>query len=283
MKKRWIISASVLIIIGLIGFSFNKFDLGNVDKISFEKEWTFNAQTLKNFTIEGNSENLEVKFVESSSDMGSIELEGKFSQKVMDRITETTVSDDSFHLDLTTGFEFHLLSLDFTNTKTYITVALPNNDKLDNLNVNISSGNMKIDNILANNASISTASGNLTVNNALAQELTLKTVSGNINAQEITSSNLNANVSSGNIKLTDISGELTAKATSGNITISQKEIGNADVKASSGNVIFNVAKGFSGFYDLQSTSGSIKAPDSIGTTTDKIKIRVQSGNIRVNE
>lgn len=280
MSKKWKVTAIVLIIIGLAGLAFNKFDLGDKQNISLKKEWTFDANTLKNMTIAGNSENLEVIFVKSSNESGSIVLEGEFNQMLIDKIENTAISGDHFELDLTTRFELQFFSLNFKTTKDRITVALPNDDILDHLEVSSLSGNTKVEHVLAKNASFSTLSGNLNVLDVTSENLILKTSSGNIVAAEI-SSKLHASAGSGNIKITNIAGELTAETKSGNITITQKEIGNADVKTTSGNATFTTAKDFNGFYDLRSNSGNIKSPESLGTSAEIIKIRTTSGNIRV--
>jgi len=282
MRKSWILAAFVLIIVGLIGMAASKFDFGNEHKVNFEKSWTFDAQALNNIAVVGDSQNIEVEFVKSNSGTGFVEMKGKADQKIVDKILNSSISNGSYQLDLTTDFEFRFLVFDFARTKIHMTVALPNNDILSTLNMASSSGNSKAYNILAKRAELSTQSGNLTVVGTQAEDLILKAGSGNLKVEGITG-NLNASVGSGNIKITDVSGQVSAKTRSGNITITQKTVGNADAETKSGNVTFNVAKGFSGFYDLRTNSGNIKSPESIGTSTDIIKIRTTSGNIRVKQ
>ncbi|WEK54106.1 MAG: DUF4097 family beta strand repeat-containing protein [Candidatus Cohnella colombiensis] len=282
MRKGWVITAYALIIIGVIGLAFNKFDLGNKQKISINKEWTFDAATLKNMTVIGSSDNLEVEFVRSNDGTGFIEVDGEFSQQVVDRIMSTAISGDSFQLDLSADSEFTVFAFDFSNPKTHITVTIPDGETLDTLDVNSTSGNTKVRNILAANATVTTTSGNLTVADTQIDNLILKANSGNIIAEEITS-NLDVSITSGNMKITDLSGELSAKANSGNITVTQKTTGSAKVQATSGNVHFTVANGFSGIYNLRANSGNIKSPDSIGTSSDIINIQTTSGNIKVKE
>src|SRR5690606_32986161 len=163
MSKKWKITAIVLIVIGLVGLALNKFDLRDKQSISIEKEWTFDANTLKNIAINGSSENLEVTFVNSDNDSGSITLTGNFSEKLIENIENTVISGDSFTLDLTNRFEFHFLSLNFKTTKDRIVVTLPNNNLLDNVEISTRSGNTKIEHVLAKNSSFSTLSGNMNV------------------------------------------------------------------------------------------------------------------------
>jgi len=282
MNKKWMFTAIGLIIIGVVGLFMTKFDLGSPKYITFEKKWDFHAQELKTISVDSSSDNIEVEFIESPSDTGFIQLEGDFTSKIIDKINAASIAGDRFLLDLKTKFEFNLVMFDFSNPKTHITIALPQQHELNALDVSVQSGNIKAKNILARNASISTRSGNLSILDTTNESLILSAISGNITAEDITSK-LNTSTSSGNIKLTNISGDLVSKAISGNTTVIQKEIGSADIEIKSGNANFKIAEGFSGIYDLRTNSGDVKSPDLIGTSNDIIKIRTISGNINVHK
>lgn len=299
MRKRWILTAIILFVVGITGLTFNKFEVDDKKIINVEKEWTFDAQTLNNITVNGTSNDLDVKFITSDSATGSILVNGNTDQDTIDKINMASIVNNKFELDLKTEFKFQFLNLNFKNTKIYITVSLPKDYKLDVVDIGTNSGNFNIEQVLAKQATFNTKSGNVKVVNVLADQTTITTYSGNLQAEDIhaetislstKSGNLTANtimgelqasVNSGNIKIDDLSGEVTAKSSSGNVTISQATAHAADVTVASGNVTFTTAEGFGGFYELRSNSGNIHAPDSLGTSTEIIKINTKSGNIKV--
>ncbi|HIW35089.1 MAG TPA: DUF4097 domain-containing protein [Candidatus Paenibacillus intestinavium] len=299
MKKQWIATAIILIGIGIIGLAFNKFALGDNTTKNIEKSWTFDANTLNNITIIGTSNNLDVEFVQSDSDTGSIVVSGNTDKATVDQINKASIVNNNYELDLTTAFKLQFFSFNFEDSKIHITVSLPKDHVLETVYIDTNSGNLNAEHILVQQATITTKSGNLNVaaiqakqaavttnsgnlkaEDLKAETISLTTKSGNLNADNITGT-LQASANSGNIKMTNASGHVTAESSSGNITISQSTVQGADVNASSGNVTFTVAEGFSGFYELRSNSGTIKAPDSIGTSSDMIKINTKSGNIKV--
>lgn len=299
MRRGWIITAIILIVIGITGLSFTKFNLGNEKLINIEKKWTFDAQTLNNITVIGAHNHLDVKFEKSDSDTGSIVVSGNTDQATIDQINKASIINNQYELDLTTAFKLQFFSFNFESSKIHITVALPNDDVIDTVDIATNSGNFNIDDVLAKHATFKTKSGNVNVVNVLAEQATITTNSGNLKAEDIQadtvllttkSGNVNANnltgdlqatVNSGNIRIDKVSGQVTAESKSGNITMSQATAHGANISASSGNVTFTVAEGFSGFYELRSNSGNIKAPDSIGTSSEIIKINTKSGNIKV--
>ncbi|MCR8658747.1 DUF4097 family beta strand repeat-containing protein [Paenibacillus endoradicis] len=299
MRKRWMLTAIILIVVGITGLTFNKFEMDDKTIMNVEKEWTFDAQTLNNITIIGTSNDLDVKFVNSDSNTGSILVNGNTDQETIEKINLASIVDNKYELDLATDFKFQIFNMNFKSTKIHITISLPKDHILDVVDIGTNSGNFNIDQVLAKQATFTSKSGNVNVINVIAEQATITTYSGNLKAENIqaddvllstksgninadtVTGNLQTSVNSGNIKIDNLSGEVTAKSSSGNVAISQSTTHAADVTVASGNVTFTTAEGFSGFYELRSNSGNIHAPDSIGTSSEIIKINTKSGNIKV--
>ncbi|MNN73186.1 hypothetical protein D3C81_1892790 [compost metagenome] len=110
--------------------------------------------------------------------------------------------------------------------------------------------------------------------------LIVESTSGEISIDHVNGP-VKTSITSGNTKVNDLTGPGEFKSTSGNITVSGQRSDSLDISSQSGNVKLSIDDSFKGIYDLKTTSGNIKAPDSPMETSDLIKVRATSGNIRI--
>lgn len=314
--KKWSFLAVVFIIAGFAGMAFQGFKFG--DDLPFtEQKWSFGSGELKNLTIDTDY-NIDLNFIDSPDGTNYVQVEGNMDQEVIDKLKNTKLSNQSLNVDLREDKNnWSFINISFQSTKQQITVALADKGELldsfivrggssnvesagvrsKEINIDITSGNIKLADAQSNQIQVKGTSGNITLDN-IQGDTTVKLFSGNIKLNQIegtlsakgTSGNITADqiqgdteasVTSGNIKFNAFTGNGKFKATSGNITLSGQRSDSLDIEVTSGNARLSEDPEFKGFYDLQTGSGNIKAPDSPQQSKDVIKVRAGSGNIRI--
>lgn len=281
MMKKLILVAIGLIVFGLIGMFATGFNFGD-NHPYHEKRWSFNEGELKQLIIEGSSTDIDVKFITSTDGSSYVEFRGRLEQRNFNLLSEAIISNGILHLDLQQKHVISILDLNLGRYDRDVIIALPDHYQLESVIVKMNSADVKILNGRANTVDVSTSSGRLTIDKLVANELTMETNSGNIEANDLNAKVI-ATAGSGNIEIDGLIGEGTFETSSGNIQIVQREANMLDVIARSGNITITPASDFGGFYDLKSNSGNIKSPESKRETTDLIKVRTNSGNIKIKE
>jgi hypothetical protein len=283
MKKLWYLTAFALIIIGLAGVA--SYDWKTADKLpEFEKQWTYHAADLRKLNIISDYD-LNITFVKSTDGNNSITLKGHGTEKMIEKTMKSEISSKSLRLDLVRLPKKYFQFFSFTNAKEDIVIAVTDDSLLESLKVELDSGNISITDaamIKIVDASLSVDSGNLKINNFKSDRLDLNIDSGNITGDQITAE-ITASADSGNIKISNAIGRTNLSADSGNIKLYKLDTSDAEISADSGNVYVQLPANFGGFYDLQVDSGNISSPDSKRETKDYIKVRVDSGNIKVEQ
>lgn len=293
-NKKWSLLSITLILIGIAGMAYEGFQFA--DKLPyFEKQWQLDS--IQELRIKSDS-NMDMKFIASQDGSNYIEVAGNMKQELIDRLEASEVSGPKVSLDLTLPESWSFFTVDFQSTDQAITVALADTELMERLQVELGHSNGSFSGLQANQIELTTVSGNLKLDSATTKQLDMESFSGNITLSALTGS-ARLKVTSGNIKADSIQGELQVqafsgnvtfrdfqgsgviKATSGNVTLQDQRSDQLDITAHSGNVTLSVDSAFKGIYDLKADSGTVKAPDSPMETTDVIKIRVNSGNIRI--
>ncbi|WP_438350231.1 DUF4097 family beta strand repeat-containing protein [Paenibacillus sp. FA6] len=281
MKKNVIRLASlglILIIIGFVGMSFNKFNFGN-DLTEYQKKWTIEDNILSQLMVNSDY-NTEVTFVQSTDGTQTIELKGSFEDKVIAKLNQIHPQDGQFEINIVDD-SIHFFSISFKSHKVTLTVSLADLNQLQEVGIHFKSSNGKIINLNAKDVEITAKSGNLVLQSIIAEQLRIESSSGNLAGSDI-QANTNVSIISGNMNITDYSGIGAFSARSGNIKLTQKGPSSLDISARSGNVALTVDPDFKGTYDLDARSGNINSPESLRLSDDLIKIRTHSGNIRIN-
>jgi len=269
----------ILVVVGFIGMSSNKFNFG--DKLTeYHKKWTIDNDTLSHLIV--NSEyNTDIEFIQSTDGTQSIELTGLFEDEVISQLNKVQPQKGEFNINMVDD-SFTFFSISFKSQTATLIVSLPNLDQLEEVGLHFTSGNGTVTNLSANDIEITSQSGNVELQSIFAKQLRIEANSGNITASDI-QGNANFSIKSGNMDIINYAGEGTFKANSGNIELIQKGASSLDISAKSGNVTLTADPNFKGFYDVNADSGNIHSPESLRLTKDLIKVRTNSGDINITQ
>jgi DUF4097 and DUF4098 domain-containing protein YvlB len=286
MKKFWYFTAACLIVIGIAGVLTVGWESDKGDLPEFEKTWTFPAADLRNLDIESDY-NVNVTFVKSTDGQNSIQLKGQGTEKTIEKVLATSVSNQSLILDLTRSPKKYINFFDFSfeTVKEEFVISVTDDALLDSLKIEVDSGNINIKDaalIPIAKAELSADSGNLGLDRFKSDFLDAEVDSGNINGNHVTA-DIKASADSGNIKLENTTGRTVLSVDSGNVRLYKLDSADTDISADSGNVYVQVPSSFAGFYDLKADSGTTNSPESKRETKDYVKVRVDSGNIKIEQ
>ncbi|MDO7904813.1 DUF4097 family beta strand repeat-containing protein [Paenibacillus sp. JX-17] len=288
--------------------------LNVVDKLpAHEQKWTFVHDELNALVI--NSEyDVNLEFIASPDDTNFVEISGNLQQSTINQLKEIEITGNALNLQLQKDVK--LVAPNYKSIKTRIIVALADDTKLKQISFTSSSGNTSFTGLKAGMIDLSVSSGNLRAEAITAGRLSLTSKSGNITAERIqadteiqlhsgdikvdgvkgsltmqstsgsiTAVNVNGSTNttlhSGNIKFDRFTGNGVFKSVSGNVTLTGLRSDSLDISIRTGNVTLSPDPQFKGFFDLKTTSGHITAPESPQETTDIIKVRAASGDIRI--
>ncbi|AOZ94321.1 DUF4097 family beta strand repeat-containing protein [Paenibacillus crassostreae] len=275
---RLAILGLILVIIGFIGIASNKFNFGD-ELTEYHKKWNIEDNTLSQLIV--NSEyNTEIEFVQSTDGSQTIEISGPLEDSVITDLEQYQSMNGKFEINLVDDV-IHFINISFKSHKVMLTVALPDLNQLQEVDLHFNSGNGTVTNLNAKDIELTVKSGKLTVRSLVADQLVIKSNSGNITASNI-EANADVSIHSGNMNITEYTGIGAFSSRSGNIKLQQKGASSLDISANSGKVNLTVDPDFKGSYDLDANSGNIDSPESPRLTDDLIKIRTSSGDIRIN-
>ncbi|WP_256759235.1 DUF4097 family beta strand repeat-containing protein [Cohnella sp. WQ 127256] len=286
MKKFWYFTAICLIAIGVIG-ALAIGQKSDGDLPSFEKKWTFSASDLRNLHVVSDYP-VNISFVKSTDGQNSIHLNGSGTEKMIEKAMATEISDQSLKLDLTRLPKKYINFFDFNfsnQTKEELVISVTDDSLLEKLKVSLDSGNITVTDaalVQISSAELSTDSGNITLDHFKSNYLNLDADSGNIKGNHVTAE-LVASTDSGNITLENMTGSTNISVDSGNVKLYKLDTSDTDISVDSGNAYVQVPSSFAGSYDLKVDSGNINAPESKHETNEFVKIRTDSGNIKVEQ
>ncbi|MNJ40136.1 DUF4097 family beta strand repeat-containing protein [Paenibacillus bouchesdurhonensis] len=314
-KKGLTLIATILVILGIGGMFYQGFNFGE-EQPPYTQKWTFSDNELKSLSIHSDY-NVELEFIASPDGTNYVESRGNLPQQSIDKLMETKIANQSLALQLREERVISFLSFGFNSTTQQITVALADPEQsLDQITVDLMANDGNFKALRAKEILLETKSGNLEGKDLEADRLQVGALSGKISLEEIaadtelrvTSGNVEINhlqgsltskmtsgdftvqnlqgdiqaaMTSGNIKVGNWTGNGTFKSTSGNITIKDQRSDTVDITIQSGNVRLSADPEFQGIYDLRTSSGNIKSPDSPNVNHDIIKVRSTSGNITI--
>ncbi|XID91199.1 DUF4097 family beta strand repeat-containing protein [Paenibacillaceae bacterium WGS1546] len=286
MRKFWYLTAICLIAIGVYGALNNDWTAGDKDLIDFEKEWTFSADELRDFSVDS-SYNVSVKFVKSTDGRNTIHLAGRGTERTAEQAQAAEISGGSLQLDLVRkpARFLNVFNFDFRHNRQQFVISVADGSRFDKLQLKTRSGNVHMDDasildIAA--AKVSANSGNVTIDGFRGGTLDVDVRSGNVKIGQATA-NLNASTNSGNLTVEDLTGPARLSANSGNVKLYKLDNADADVSTGSGNAYVQVPFGFPGFFDTKAGSGRTRTPEARRETSDSVKVRTGSGNITIEE
>jgi hypothetical protein len=285
MKKLWYLTAFSLIIIGLAGVI--SYDWKTTENLpEFEKQWTFSAADLRKLNIVSDYQ-VNVSFVKSTDGTNSISLKGQGTDKMIEKIMSTEISSQSLQLELvqTPKKYFNFFDFNWVDAKEEFIISVTDDAFLESLKMKLDSDKLAVTDaaiVKVVDAQMTVDSGNLILNNFKSDRLDIDIDTGNFTGNIVTA-DITASVNSGNIKLENTTGRSSISVDSGSIRLYKLDNTNAEISVDSGNVYVQVPTSFAGFYDLQADSGNIDSPDPKRESKDYIKVRTDSGNIKIEQ
>lgn len=278
MKKQWVIIASALIVVGLIGLFFTKFDFSDKKNQRFEHEWEFGNISLDQLKLISDSNDISVQFVESHDDKIYVTANGHVNRDVLEKLGNINIVNGEFVLDFSGNKSFQFLSFGNREDDITIKIALPKSNVLKQLSVKMASGDIYLNHIVTENINFDVISGDIQLNNSQAEYLKASCIScdvkignhkGNIEI-DAKSGDIEINQLAGQSNIQTISGDIeliqhdhtdaTINSKSGDIEVTQLKEGRINIDVISGDVDVQIASEFAGNLSLNSISGSVSAP-----------------------
>ncbi|ACT04851.1 hypothetical protein Pjdr2_6248 [Paenibacillus sp. JDR-2] len=270
------------------------------------KEYAHTLQledTMQDLSIASDGLGLDINFVPSTDGSNSIHVEGKAKPEVIDQIKNARVENGKLNLRMKEKWRLNFFDFSGWNEKQVVTVSLTEDamSSLKSLNVKSDSGSVRVDGAKAADSQVETDSGSIRLGSFEAGTLTLKADSGSIKLESFKGSSLSiksdsgsihagtvlaelkASSDSGSITIDHLSGKAVVRSDSGSIRLVKDDTSGADVKSDSGSVKIEIPSSYGGMFDLDSDSGSIHKPDQQGTSGEVIKVRTDSGSIRISQ
>lgn len=291
----------ILILLGIVFFIQYQFGGSGGKSTDYDQTWTFDNNELQELAITTDSIGLDVKFVKSMDDSNSVRIEGRAKEDIVDSVKSAKLEDGRLDIDLNGKWHWGWSFSEFRSSGQTVTVSLTDEaaQQLEALNISGDSSSVKVAGATALNGSIKTDSGSIRLENFEGKGLSVKSDSGSIRLDDYQGDTLSIKSDSGSIQAENIHAELKAVSDSGSITIDrltgaaeistdsgQIQLAKSDdkgatVKSDSGSVRIEVPASYGGTYDLDSDSGSVREPDQQGTSGEVVKVRTDSGGIRV--
>lgn len=274
-KKVYFIGICLLIMT-FIGTACQPLDF--VDKLPYHKQkWAFAPNEMSALKIESEYD-VNMEFIPSKDGTNYVEVSGNMQQNTADQLKKTRITGNALGLQL--DKDVKLVAPNYKSIKTKIIVALADETKLQQILYKSNTSNSSFTGLKAKNIDLSVSSGNLKADDISTGRLSLVSKSGNISAERIRG-DAEIQTHSGYIKIDGLKGALTAQSASGSVTVTGQRSDNMDISVRTGDVALSPDPEFKGLFDLKTASGNIIAPDPPQETKDVIKIRAGSGDIRI--
>jgi len=291
--------AIILVVIGVIALFQIQF--GGTKSQTYAHSLQIDER-LRELRITSDSLAIEVNFVTQSGGSNSVRVEGKARPEIIELIETASVENGTLNLRFKEKkWRWGLFNFSGWNEKQVITVSLTDDAmaSLESFRVASDSGSVRVNGAAAQEHAIESDSGSIRLGELRGGHLTVKSDSGSIKLERYEGSSLSIASDSGSIhagtvraklKATSDSGSITVdrltgaselKSDSGSIRIVKEDETGATISNDSGSVRVTVPTSYSGSYDLKSDSGSIRNPDPVGTSGELIKVRTDSGSIRI--
>jgi hypothetical protein len=300
MNRRWARNTVAVILVAIGILALYQMQFGGAKSKAYAHTLRLDDR-MREISIVSDSLALEVNFIADGEGSNSIRVEGRAKPEVIDLIKTAKVENGKLNLRFKEKWRWGLFNFSDWNQKQVITVSLTDEamQSLGLLKVVNDSGSVSVNGAAALESIIGSDSGSIRLGELQGDTLTVKSDSGSIkmdgyagNSLSITSDSgsihtgtvrakLKASSDSGSITVDRLTGASEVRSDSGAIRIVKDDETGADVSNDSGSVRITVPASYSGSYDLKSDSGSIHHPDPVGTSGELIKVRTDSGSIRI--
>lgn len=290
----------ILVLIGIAALLQYAFGFGSDEEYEHTVPLGDGVREIK---IDSASLDLDIRFTESVSGENTVHVKGKAASRIVNRIRSAEVTDGVLHLGFAEPWQWSLnVSLfQAMNGKQTVTVELTEDamSALESFRVNTGSGSLhasgaaarlivftsdsggiRIDGLRSDAATVHSDSGSIRLERFEGGSLRLRTDSGSIHANEV-SALLIASSDSGSVTIDHLTGTGEIRTNSGSIRVAKDDDTGLDVVSDSGSVRITVPASFGGVYDAASDSGSVSHPEPAGASGEVIRVRTDSGSIRI--
>lgn len=300
--SRWARTIVGIILVAVGIFALVKYAFGYEWREAYEHTVPLGDQ-VREIRIENDNLALDIDFAASEDNV--VRIEGKAAPGIVKQIRSAEVENGVLHLRFKDqgrwGWSFFP---DFRwGEKQSITISLTEEalESFETFKVSSDAGSVRVDGAKAHDIVIGSDSGSIRLGSLQGGTLTVKSDAGAIRLDSYEGKSLALRSESGSIHADSIHAGVTAVSDSGSITINHlkgasnietdsgpirivkgDEMG-AVVSSDSGSVRITVPASYSGSYDLKSDSGLIRYPDAVGTSGEVIKVRTESGSIRIEQ
>ncbi|WP_160646670.1 DUF4097 family beta strand repeat-containing protein [Chengkuizengella marina] len=266
----------ILVIVGAVGaFTFLDDAFETVD-IFEEKKVSGNQY--KNIEIDTSS--VDVNVIPTAKKELIVTLSGEVSKRY-EEVYDLVLEERGDMLQIELKEKNIFFNVGFVINKVDLQVEIP--QKLyDSVKVDVTSGDIDVAQLQANDLTLSTSSGDVTIEELNASDVELTATSGNISAKNgVISSNMLIETSSGDIDTENIiSNILTLEVTSGNIEFTNNEVKTSTLQTSSGNItIYNDEH--KGDIKAKTTSGDITIDFEQENESLLIDFKTSSGDVDI--
>ena len=315
--KIGLITATILVVIGAIIFTgvitmFN-FDFSKLDTNNYETN-TYNiTEAFDNISIDVSVS--EIKFLPADTEQCKIvcyePAKQKHSATVQNSTLNISVNDTRKwyeHISISVASpkltvylpQDKYTSLTINNTTGSVTI--PQNFTFDDMkikgstgnfdclascsnliDINLSTGRIKLNNLKANNMTIACTTGSVNINSVNADgDIRIKTSTGAIKLSDINCANLTAKCTTGSTVLSNTiaSENFAINSTTGSVKFESCDAENINIKTTTGSVSGTLRS--DKIFITETTTGSVKVPKTttggiceVKTTTGSVKLAIQ--------
>jgi len=252
----------------------NMIHLGDGEVIDFNEIEKFDLENIKNINVDTTSN--DIRFIATDEENIKVHYYGKVSGIKENEVPKLVAEKFGDNINVEIEYPNKMqISLGIHVEQMILDIYIPKKYK-ENIFVENTSGDVKLENLNLKN-------------------FDAKITSGNIESEFFTSEEAIIENTSGKVKMTDYVGNLKIKGSSGDVDISFKTLdGDIDIERSSGDVKLELPSDAQFYLKANTTSGDInsnfpisingkieenKIEGTIGSGTNKIDIDVTSGDI----
>lgn len=274
--KVLLILAAIFVVSGLTAFigvaaSYNV----DMTKLSTEKYETNTYEITEDFTnINVNVEMINITVVKSETETASVVC--MESKKIK---YDVSVSNGVLVVEVDNNRRWYDFSFESVKINSHTgDVSLTSSS--DEVNIKLSTGNIKLENINIDNASLVTATGNHYLKNVVAtNNVFIESSTGTITLNNVDCKNLTAITDTGRVKLTDViaTGRFEISTETGGVTLEDSDASEMNIETSTGSVKGTILT--PKIFMARSDIGKINVPET--TTGGICRIRTSTGNISI--
>jgi hypothetical protein len=292
----------VLVVIGIAALVYY---IAGHDKSEFYEHTLPLGDRVREIRIDSGNLDLDIRFAASASGDNAVKIEGKASPGIVKRIRSAEVENGVLHLQFKEPrrWRWDFFPFRALNGKQTVTVELTDEAMaaLESFRADADSGSLQVSGAVARESVIASDSGSIRIGSLKGNAATVRTDSGSIRLERFeggslslrsdsggihagtVNAGLKAGSDSGGIRVERLNGYGEIRTISGSVHVVKDDDTGLAVTTDSGSVRITVPASYGGTYDLMSDTGSVSHPEPAGTSGEVIRVRTDSGSIRIEQ